>query len=68
MSNEGVDMTTEVTREAVQGDDLPARMGAPDSMAAPDGRPRDEKTLELIAAANIPGKGQPEQPPGSFGV
>jgi hypothetical protein len=41
-------MTTASTREAVQGDDLPARMGGPDSISVPDERPRDEKTVELI--------------------
>jgi hypothetical protein len=41
-------MTTESTRESIHEEDLPARVGGPDSISVPDGRPRDEKTLELI--------------------
>jgi hypothetical protein len=41
-------MTTESTREAIHEEDLPARMGGPESISVPDERPRDERTLELI--------------------
>jgi hypothetical protein len=41
-------MTTESTREAIHEEDLPARVGGPESTSVPDERPRDEKTVELI--------------------
>jgi hypothetical protein len=41
-------MTTESTREAIHEEDLPARMGGPESISVPDERPRDEKTVALI--------------------